>query len=178
MKRSKLLSLLLACLITVFMGCSRGSEDKSRTRGQNAVPVTVGLVSQKVVPMEVSAIGKGEAYMTISVKSRIAGQVIEVDFKEGQDVKKGHLLYKMDCRALEAQLAQAEATLAGTLPLPTWQKRSWRDMRPSWRKAMLRESSMISFVPVPKRQGLRCRLTRQQRRISVCNSVIAPSMPR
>jgi multidrug efflux system membrane fusion protein len=72
----------------------------------------VGLVTQKVVPIEVSAIGKGEAYMTISVKSRIAGQVIEIDFRGGQDVKKGDLLYKMDCRALEAQFAQAEATLA------------------------------------------------------------------
>jgi multidrug efflux system membrane fusion protein len=76
-----------------------------------AVPVEVISVIQKDIPLELHAIGNIQAYSTVSVKSRVAGQLMRVYFKEGQDVKKGELLFMIDPRPSEAALKQAEAIL-------------------------------------------------------------------
>ena len=75
-------------------------------------PVTAAAVIQKTVPVQISAIGNVEAYSTVSVKSQIGGELIRVHFREGQDVKKGDLLFTIDPRPYEAALKQAEANLA------------------------------------------------------------------
>jgi multidrug efflux system membrane fusion protein len=59
-----------------------------------------------------SAIGNVQARTTVSVKSRVDGQIVEVAVREGQRVKKGDLLFRIDPRPFEAQLRQAEANLA------------------------------------------------------------------
>ena len=76
-----------------------------------AWPVEVAAVVQKVVPVQLRAIGNVQAYSTVSVKSRIAGQLMRGYFKEGQDVKMGELLFTIDPRPFEAVLKQAEANL-------------------------------------------------------------------
>jgi len=76
------------------------------------VPVTVAVASLKNVPVEVQVIGNVEAYSTISLKAQVAGQLTEVHFHEGDFVKKGDLLFRIDPRPLEAALNQAEANLA------------------------------------------------------------------
>jgi multidrug efflux system membrane fusion protein len=76
-----------------------------------SIPVSVVPVVQKTVPLQLRAIGNVQAYSTVSVKSRIAGQLIRVYFKEGQDVKTGELLFTIDPRPFEAALKQAEANL-------------------------------------------------------------------
>jgi membrane fusion protein, multidrug efflux system len=65
--------------------------------------------------VEINAIGNAVPYSAIAVKSKVAGEIIQVHFKEGQDVKKGDLLAKIDCRDLIANLRQAEANLAKDL---------------------------------------------------------------
>ncbi len=77
-----------------------------------AVPVTVATVIQKAVPVQVRTIGTVEAYSTVSVKAQVTGELTSVHFKEGQDVKKGELLFTIDRRSYEADLMQAEANLA------------------------------------------------------------------
>jgi multidrug efflux system membrane fusion protein len=62
--------------------------------------------------MEIQVIGNVEAYATILVKARVNGQITGVHFREGDDVKKGDLLFSLDPRPFEAQLNQAEANLA------------------------------------------------------------------
>jgi multidrug efflux system membrane fusion protein len=74
-------------------------------------PVTVAPVVQKKVPLQLRAIGNVQAYATVSVKSLVAGQLMRVYFKEGQDVKTGDLLFMIDPRPFEAALKQAEADL-------------------------------------------------------------------
>jgi multidrug efflux system membrane fusion protein len=96
-------------LVTVFLACSSG---KSGQPARQAVPVTAGKVIQKTVPVQIRAIGNVEAYSTVSVKSQIGGQLVRVHFKEGQDVRKGALLFTIDPRPYEAALKQAEANLA------------------------------------------------------------------
>jgi multidrug efflux system membrane fusion protein len=76
------------------------------------VPVLAATVTEKTVPVELKAIGNVEAYATVSIKSRLAGQLVKVNFQEGQDVEKGQLLFVIDPRPLEAALKQAEANLA------------------------------------------------------------------
>ena len=76
------------------------------------VPVSVGTVTQKTVPVQIIAIGNVEAYSTIQVKSQIGGVLLKVHFREGMDVARGALLFTIDPRPYEAQVRQAEANLA------------------------------------------------------------------
>ncbi|MEW6714018.1 MAG: efflux RND transporter periplasmic adaptor subunit [Nitrospirota bacterium] len=76
------------------------------------VPVTVAPVIKKDVPVQIHAIGNVEAYSTVGIKSQVGGTLMRVHFKEGQDVKKGDLLFTIDPRPYETALKQAEANLA------------------------------------------------------------------
>ena len=67
---------------------------------------------QKAVPLQIRAVGNVEPYTTVSVKSQVTGVLTQAHFKEGQDVKKGQLLFTIDPRPFEAALKQAEANLA------------------------------------------------------------------
>jgi membrane fusion protein, multidrug efflux system len=83
-----------------------------RSRGGEAVPVMVATAVQKAVPLQIRAVGNVEPYTTVSIKSQVTGVLQQAHFKEGQDVKKGQLLFTIDSRPLEAALKQAEANLA------------------------------------------------------------------
>jgi membrane fusion protein, multidrug efflux system len=76
------------------------------------VPVVVAKVTQKNVPIEISAVGNVEAYSTINIVPQIGGQLTEVFFSEGDFVSKGAKLFSIDPSPIEAQVAQAEANLA------------------------------------------------------------------
>lgn len=76
------------------------------------VPVLAATVEQKDVPIRVHAIGAVEAYSTVAVKTQITGELTGVFFKEGDDVRKGQLLFTLDKRPLEADLNRAESNLA------------------------------------------------------------------
>jgi multidrug efflux system membrane fusion protein len=67
---------------------------------------------EKDVPLQVKAIGNVEAYSTVQIKAQVGGLLTGVYFKEGQDVKKGDLLFKIDPRPFEITLKQADANLA------------------------------------------------------------------
>ena len=76
------------------------------------VPVTVAPVEIKTVPVALHAIGNVEALSTVSVKAQVAGTIESAFFREGQDVRKGDILFKLDERPFRATLAQLEANLA------------------------------------------------------------------
>lgn len=75
------------------------------------VPVGVAGVEQRIVPLEATAVGNVQAYTSVGVKSQIAGQIVQVHFTEGRDVKRGDLLFTIDPRPTEAALRQSEATV-------------------------------------------------------------------
>src|SRR3989454_6993807 len=85
---------------------------KAAPPAPTAVPVLAATVEQKNVPQQVRAIGAVESYSTVSVKTQITGELTGVFFKEGQDVKKGQLLFTLDKRPFEAAVKQAEGVLA------------------------------------------------------------------
>ena len=81
----------------------------AQTPGQ-AIPVTAGTVAVEDVPVFLHGIGTVQAYNSVAIKSRVDGQIVRVEFKEGQDVKEGDLLFQIDPRAYQAALEQAQAT--------------------------------------------------------------------
>ena len=76
------------------------------------VPVTVAKVQQKNVPLSVRAIGNVEPITSVTVRPQVGGLLLKVWFSEGQEVKKGDLLFELDARPLQAALLQAQAALA------------------------------------------------------------------
>lgn len=114
---------LLAVSAGFLAGCSSngvsagspgpgGGKGGKKGFGGGDVPVTVAMVSQKDVPVEVQVIGNVEAYSTISVKAQVGGELTNVYFHEGDYVKKGDLLFTIDPRPFQAALNQAVATVA------------------------------------------------------------------
>jgi multidrug efflux system membrane fusion protein len=93
-------------------GCSRGAPDQAGFGAAEIVPVLAAKVVQKNIAESISAIGRVEAFSTVDIKAQINGQVMQVHFHEGQDVKKGDLLFTIDPRPFEAALRSAEANLA------------------------------------------------------------------
>ena len=74
-----------------------------------AIPVTAGTVKVEDVPVFLNGIGTVQAYNSVAIKSRVDGQIVRVDFKEGQDVKEGDPLFQIDPRSYQAAVDQAQA---------------------------------------------------------------------
>ena len=87
-------------------------EPASAPAPTSPVPVVTTLVQQRDEPIVLSGIGTVEALNTASIQSQVTGVLEEVDFIEGQVVKKGDILAKIDPRLYEAALAQAQGQLA------------------------------------------------------------------
>ena len=81
-------------------------------RGGAPVPVTVVAAQQQDVPIRLDAIGTVQAFNTITVRAQVDGQLLEIAFKEGQMVKQGDVLARIDPRSYQAALDQAVAKKA------------------------------------------------------------------
>ena len=79
--------------------------------GDRATPVMVAKVEQKTMPIYLTALGTVTAYYSVTIKTRVDGQLMSVNVREGQSVKKGQLLVQIDPKPYEAVLAQAQGTL-------------------------------------------------------------------
>jgi membrane fusion protein, multidrug efflux system len=84
------------------------SHATAQTAGP-AIPVTAGTVKVEDVPVFLNGIGTVQAYNSVAIKSRVDGQIVRVDFKEGQDVKEGDPLFQIDPRSYQAAVDQAQA---------------------------------------------------------------------
>ena len=73
------------------------------------IPVTAGAVAAQDVPIFLHGIGTVQAYNSVAVKSRVDGEIVKVQFKEGQEVKEGDPLFQIDPRPYQAALEQAQA---------------------------------------------------------------------
>ncbi len=91
---------------------SRRDRDQPPAAPAPAVPVVTAQVQQQDEPIVLSGIGTVEALNTASIQSQVTGVLEEVDFTEGQTVKKGDVLAKIDPRLYQAALTQAQGQLA------------------------------------------------------------------
>lgn len=104
------LGFLAALTVTATMGC--GVKTAQTAPPIQAVPVTVAKATQKTIPIDLTAIGSGEAYSTVSIKAQVNATLEEVHFTQGDFVKKGELLFTLDARPFQAAVDQAQASLA------------------------------------------------------------------
>ena len=102
----------LVLVSLILSGCKSQSDQKKGARQAPANPVSAAKAVAKDVPIEVRAIGSVQAYSTVQVRAQVGGPLIGVYFKEGQDVKKGDLLFKIDPRPFDIGLKQAASILA------------------------------------------------------------------
>ena len=94
-------------------GQSQGKGGRSGAGGvdaNRAVPVSVAAAEVRDIPVYLEGLGNVQAYYTVTVHSRVDGQLMQVNFREGQQVRKGEELALIDPRPYDVQLAQAEAT--------------------------------------------------------------------
>ena len=107
---SGLRPLLIAVIFAVAVvpiGCSNIKSQTAAASGRPPAPVVVATSEQKDVPIQVSAIGNVEAYQTVQIRSQVNGQIQEILFKEGEDVRQGQLLVRLDKRPFQADLDKA-----------------------------------------------------------------------
>jgi membrane fusion protein, multidrug efflux system len=99
-----------AAFFLILLAASGCSKEQAAPAPRAAIPVLVAKVTQRAMPVQLTAIGNVEAF-AVSIRAQVAGELLEVHFKEGDFVNKGQLLFTIDPRPYEAALAQAQATL-------------------------------------------------------------------
>lgn len=107
--------LFLALLIAagVVWWTRQQSAPQSAGAGRNAAPMSIvpETVGKGDVGININALGTVASLATVTIKSQISGYLMKIDFKEGDDVKRGDLIAEIDPRPYEATLAQANGNL-------------------------------------------------------------------
>jgi membrane fusion protein, multidrug efflux system len=94
-----------------LLGCASNGAPAKSSRQQAAL-ITPGLVVEKTMPVDIRVIGSVEAYTAIRVKAQVSGQLMKVQFRQGDDVKAGAPLFLIDPSPFDAAIRQAEASIA------------------------------------------------------------------
>ena len=104
----------LAAICALLTSCSGGDSKPQKAQaaaGPRAVSVAVAPVVKQDVPVYLSGLGSVTAFNTANIKSRVDGQIMKVNFREGQEVHQGELLIEIDSRPYQVQLEQMQAQL-------------------------------------------------------------------
>jgi len=101
--------LALASLAAAVIFWRHGSSQAAPTAGPPAVPVTVTAAVERDVPIYYDALGTVQALNTIAIRAQVSGQLVSVDYRQGQEVRRGDVLVKIDPAPLKAALDQAVA---------------------------------------------------------------------
>lgn len=105
-------TLVVGAAVTLLLaGCSKSAPDAKRG-ATGPAPVHAGKAERKVMPLTLDAIGTVEPSRTASIRSQVTGTLMKIDFREGQDVQQGDLLFEIDPRPFQNSLRSAEAELA------------------------------------------------------------------
>ena len=108
--------MILSSLIVILafsLACSGGDSkpQNAHAAAPRAISVAVAPVQKQDVPVYLSGLGSVTAFNTANIKSRVDGQIMKVNVREGQDVHQGDLLIEIDSRPYEVQLEQMQAQL-------------------------------------------------------------------
>src|SRR5580658_1753766 len=99
----------VACLAVWVIFGRHGSSQAAQNTTPPSIPVTVTAAAQRDVAIYRDALGTVQALNTVAIRAQINGQIISIDFRQGQDVRKGDVLAKIDPAPLRATLDQAVA---------------------------------------------------------------------
>lgn len=106
--------IVLAAVCAISTGCTSADSKQQKAQAAGpprAVSVAVAPVLKQDVPVYLSGLGSVTAFNTANIKSRVDGQIMKVNFREGQDVREGDLLIQIDSRPYEVQVEQLQAAL-------------------------------------------------------------------
>jgi membrane fusion protein, multidrug efflux system len=109
---------LLVLAGVVWWSRQEGAPQQAAT-GRNGAPMSIvpETVGKGDIGINIDALGTVTSLATVTIKSQISGYLLKIDFKEGDDVKKGDLIAEIDPRPFEATLAQANGNLVRDLAL-------------------------------------------------------------
>lgn len=114
--RGRGLLILGVCVVAVAVYATRamwsGGQVTVQAAPRPAVSVEVAKAEKKQVPMDVDSIGAVTPISSVALKSRVETTIVGVHFEDGARVKEGDLLFSLDARQIDAQIAQAEGNLA------------------------------------------------------------------
>jgi len=103
---------LALILCAAFVACTGGDpRQQAQAASPRAVSVAIAPVTQQDMPVYLVGLGSVTAFYTANIKSRVDGQIMRVNFQEGQTVKEGDLLIVIDPRPYQVQLEQMQAQL-------------------------------------------------------------------
>jgi multidrug efflux system membrane fusion protein len=116
-RRTLVIGIVLIALAAVFYYIFSASAPQQRrggrfAAGEGPVPVLVAPAARADVPVYMDAVGTIKALNTVTVRPQVDGKLLSVNFKEGEDIKKGDVLAKIDPVIYQAQLNQAIAKKA------------------------------------------------------------------
>jgi multidrug efflux system membrane fusion protein len=105
----------VAAICAFFAGCVGAADSKQQQKalaaGVRSVSVATAQVQRQDVPVYLTGLGAVTAFNTANIKSRVDGQIMRVNFTEGQNVKAGDLLLEIDARPYQVQLEQMQAQI-------------------------------------------------------------------
>src|SRR5262249_34978098 len=97
--------------LALLCACSDKQQNAHAASGPRTISVATTKVQQQDMPVYLGGLGSVTAFNTANINSRVHGQIVEVNFREGQSVKKNELLIVIDPRPFQAQLDQMQAQL-------------------------------------------------------------------
>ena len=106
---------LLLSLLPFILACASCNRNKVQAGGAATLPpplVTVAKAMAQDVPRYLDEIGRNMAFESVSVTPQVTGQITERRFQDGENLKKGQLIFVIDPRPYKAQLDSAQANLA------------------------------------------------------------------
>jgi len=96
----------------IYGSWARSADRAEASRSASAVPVSIAVVVRKDIPVYLTGLGTVQASSTVAIHSQVDGELEDVLFTEGQQVKKGDVLAKIEPRLYRAALDQAKAKRA------------------------------------------------------------------
>ncbi len=118
MSRLRIIVIVVVVVLVVIGATTIRRSKKAEAPGRSAaavnrgVPVLAEPVATHDLPVYLRGLGSVTAFNTVTVKTRVDGQITKINFREGQEVSQGDLLVQIDPRPFDVQLHQAEANLA------------------------------------------------------------------
>jgi multidrug efflux system membrane fusion protein len=103
---------LIGYLGWLYTSAAQPNAGKQQTKGPAPIPATIQTINKSDFPVYLNGLGTVQPYDTVTVRSRVDGQVIKVGFRQGQMVNEGDLLVQIDPRPYQAALEQAQAKKA------------------------------------------------------------------
>ncbi len=110
-RKSRLIFFLVAAIAAVSLGgavvvARHGKSQAALRAAPPSIPVTISEAVQRDVPIYYDALGTVQAFNTVAIRAQVTGQIVSVNFRQGQEVRKGDVLAKIDPAPFKAALDQ------------------------------------------------------------------------